>query len=112
MNLSEVVRGSYAGADEVWECSVTRDGVQVAFATGFPDSASARQAAEYLKFGIISGWRAEPCMETGMVQAGMDALSEDRSGVNEEERPSAVVRDVFRAMTTVWLSRMTEKISR
>ncbi|OXS92643.1 hypothetical protein [Pandoraea apista] len=112
MKLSDVVRGSYVGATEVWECSVTRDGVQVAFATGFPDCASARQAAEYLKFGIISGWSAKPRMETGMMLAGMDALSEDRSEIDEEDRLAATALDVFHAMTTVWLTRMVEKISR
>jgi hypothetical protein len=93
-------------ADETWEASLMSGETRVAFVTGLASNAQARDAAEYLQFGIASNWQVMPMFDADIQAAGVEALKTERYIEEDDEHDAVTVGAVWVEMITTWCRKM------
>lgn len=98
--------GSDAG--ESWECSLMRGVARLAFVTGLPSHHVAKQAAEYLRFGLAGDWETVPRIDAEILDAGVHAVNE-WVDPGEGSREADMVSCVWDATINAWTRKMLDR---
>jgi hypothetical protein len=95
-------------AGEVWECSMVKDDIRIAFVTGLASHHKAKQAAEYLRFGLSTEWRTAPMIDPCILDAGVMAVNE-WVDPEDDTREVDLVTCVWNATVGAWTRKMIDQ---
>jgi hypothetical protein len=107
-NIETCIQCHGSSAGEVWECALSRDGVRLAFVTGLGSHAAAKQAAEYLRFGLVAEWKIVPLIDIDILDAGERAVR-DWIDPGDDTREADLVACVWNATINAWAVQMLDR---
>jgi hypothetical protein len=103
--LKTVIQCHSTDAGETWEASLMSGETRIAFVTGLASHKEARDAAEYLQFGLASGWQVMPGFDAGIQSAGAEALKIERASEDSNDNEH-IVGVLWFEMITTWCRKM------
>lgn len=103
--LKTVIQCHGTDAGETWEASLMSHEIRVAFVTGLSSHAQARDAAEYLQFGIVGNWQVMPRFDADIQAAGAESLKIERASEDSNDNEH-IVGVLWVEMITAWCRKM------
>ncbi|WP_225031798.1 hypothetical protein [Paraburkholderia sp. XV] len=91
--MQEVIKCHVRGNEEVWSVLLLDGDRVVASAAGFPDAARARDAAEYLRSGVMADWKLSNLYQPEDIEAAIEPLKASDEELMDDD---PTVQDVAR----------------